>query len=46
MIGNCPNCGEELNYDDRVFLNGNGVAVGCEFCIDVRDAEDVEYALA
>lgn len=41
----CPHCGEELNYDDKVFLDGHGQAIGCEFCIEVKDAEDVEYAL-
>lgn len=41
----CPNCGEELNFDDRVFQDGHGQVIGCEFCIDVKDAEDVEYAL-
>lgn len=37
----CPNCGEELNFDDKVYQTGNGVVLGCEFCIDTRDAEDV-----
>lgn len=38
----CPNCGEELNYNDKVFVNGNRVVIGCESCIDieVKDAED------
>lgn len=41
----CPNCGEELDYSNAVYMNVNGVAIGCENCIEVKDAEDVEYAL-
>lgn len=38
----CPKCGEELNFDSKVFLNGNRVVIGCEACmvIEVLDAED------
>lgn len=39
----CPCCGEALNFDSIVFLNGNRAVIGCESCADisVSDAEDV-----
>lgn len=39
----CPKCGEELNFDSKVFVNHNRVVIGCEACrdIEVLDAEDV-----
>lgn len=36
----CPVCGEELEYDDKVFSLGGDV-VGCVHCIETADAEDV-----
>lgn len=38
----CPNCGEELNYNDTVYRDGNRAVIGCEFCIEPKEAE---YAL-
>lgn len=35
----CPNCGTDLNYDDKVFKM-DGQVIGCEHCIDTADAED------
>lgn len=38
----CPCCGEELNFDSKVFVNSNRVVLGCEACMDLEmvDAED------
>ena len=36
----CPVCGEELQYDDKVFENCAGEIVGCCKCLVERDAED------
>lgn len=41
----CPVCGEELNYDDKVYRGGYGNVVGCQHCIEENDAEDVEHLL-
>lgn len=39
----CPRCGEELNFDSKVFTNANRAVLGCEACMDieVHDAEDM-----
>lgn len=36
----CPSCGEELQYDDKVYLDINRNVIGCCFCLEVKDAED------
>ena len=41
----CPVCGEELNFDDKVYRNCGGTVIGCQHCVDVDDAEDVEHLL-
>lgn len=41
----CPVCGDELNYDDKVYRNIHGRICGCLFCISEDDAEDVEHLL-
>lgn len=37
----CPVCGEELNYDDKVYRTCNGEIVGCCMCLDEDAAGDV-----
>ena len=37
----CPVCGEELNWDDKVYRNCSGRVIGCVECIEIMDAEDV-----
>lgn len=39
-VYHCPVCGEELNFDDKVYRTGNRVVIGCERCIDCVEAED------
>ena len=34
----CPVCGEELNYDDTVYVNCAGNVVGCCCCLDEEAA--------
>lgn len=41
----CPVCGDPLNYDDKVYRNIGGEIIGCKFCIEINDAEDVEHLL-
>ena len=41
----CPVCGEELNFDDKVYRNCGGEVIGCQHCVDVDDAEDVKHLL-
>lgn len=41
----CPVCGDPLNYDDKVYRKFGGEIVGCKFCIEINDAEDVEHLL-
>lgn len=36
----CKVCGEELDADDRVYSDEDGVIVGCEYCLEVRSAWD------
>lgn len=36
----CPACGEELEYDDKVYRSEDGSIVGCCNCILIYDAED------
>lgn len=36
----CPVCGEELNFDDKVYRNCGGEIVGCCMCLEEKDAED------
>lgn len=36
----CPCCGEELNFDNKVYLAYGRTVIGCEACIDTVDAED------
>ena len=35
----CPCCGGELNFDSKVFVNGNRAVIGCECCIEAKEAE-------
>jgi hypothetical protein len=41
----CPVCGEELNFDDKVYRNCGGTVIGCQHCIEEDDAEDVAHLL-
>ena len=41
----CPVCGDPLNYDDKVYRKFGGEIVGCKFCIEINDAEDVSHLL-
>ena len=41
----CPECGEELNFDDKVYRDHGGCVIGCQHCIDMNDAEDVAHLL-
>ncbi len=34
----CPVCHEELNYDDKVYVNCAGTVVGCCCCLDEEAA--------
>ena len=36
----CPVCGEDLAYDAKVYMNWREV-IGCEHCIETKDAGDV-----
>lgn len=36
----CPECGEELGTYDQVFLDSNGVYLGCSCCIERKYADD------
>lgn len=37
----CPVCGDEINRDDKVICDLNGVVIGCQWCLDIKYAEDV-----
>lgn len=34
----CPVCGEDLNFDDKVYVNCAGIVVGCCCCLDEYSA--------
>lgn len=36
----CPVCGEELNFDDKVYVNCAGRVVGCCMCLEEESAGD------
>ena len=38
----CPVCGEVLNPDEQVFIDGDGFVIGCEYCLKSKYAEDVQ----
>lgn len=35
----CPHCGQVLEHGEKVYKQ-EGWILGCEYCIEVRDAED------
>lgn len=34
----CPICGADLRETDKVYLNGIGDLIGCENCVDEKEA--------
>lgn len=42
FIGECPNCGTPLNWDDEVYINDtDNSVIGCQYCMTRREAGDV-----
>lgn len=41
----CPQCGEELSGDMKVYLDEFGNIVGCEKCMSVKEAYDIILAM-
>lgn len=37
----CPNCGRELSDTDDVMLDQFGNMIGCEWCLDIKQAWEV-----
>lgn len=37
----CPNCGRELSATDDVMLDHFGNMIGCEWCLDIKQAWEV-----
>lgn len=36
----CPSCGNELGYDDRIYINQAGEIIGCYRCVSEDCAGD------
>lgn len=41
----CPCCGEELSVDDEIYTGYSGEVIGCEHCVEIHYARNMEDEL-
>lgn len=42
-VKKCPECGNDVEYDTQIYLSSFGDILGCQNCIDVKNAEDCDF---